>query len=316
MRSRFPLVIAGPTGSGKTAVAAELARLVNGEIISADSRQVYKYRDVGTNKAGAWDASRGLRVFEGVPQHLTDLIEPSRSFSAGDFVRLCREAMQRMEQEGKTPVITGGTGLYLKALIDGLAPVPERSEPVRRALSEKLQRLGKEYLYTELKAVDPASAEKNRGNPQRLIRALEVYELTGMPLSHWHAKTEAPSGRFLQFGLLWDREELYRTIYRRSAAMLSGGMIEETKRVLAMGYPKDCPGLKSLGYRYVVEYLEGKLGIDAVRKLLRHDTRRYAKRQMTWFRKDARIEWLSVKDADFDPRETAKQIFKKLSNLI
>lgn len=309
---RAVIVIAGPTGSGKTAVAAALARRLNGEIISADSRQVYTYLDVGTNKAGEWDPAAKLRYAGGIPQHLTDIIEPSGTFNAGEFARRAHGIIAGLQKEGKTPIVAGGTGLYVKALIDGLAPLPERDEKVRAALNKELERSGKEHLYERLKAVDPVSAEKNRGNPQRIVRALEVFELTGKPLSAWHGETKAPEGAFLQFGLAWERAELNAAIDRRSEDMLSSGMIDETKKVLSLGFPPDCPGLQSLGYRKMIEYLEGRVTREELALSLKTDTRQYAKRQMTWFKRDGRIDWIPVRAATFDPERAADIIFAKI----
>src|SRR5271157_1385950 len=164
------IVIVGPTASGKTAVAAALAKLLCGEIISADSRQVYKYLDIGTNKSGEWDKVRSARIFNGVAQYLADIVEPDEKFSAGDFAKLALKKIRQLRQKGKVPIIVGGTGLYIKALVDGLAPMPERNEEVRKNLQAKLAEKGLEYLYEKLKKVDPESAERNRHNPQRLIR--------------------------------------------------------------------------------------------------------------------------------------------------
>jgi len=280
------IVIAGPTGSGKTALALKLAGKLNCEIISADSRQVYKYLDVGTNKEISAD----------VPQYLTDIIEPDETFSAGQFVKLAEQAIKKIRDSGKRPLIVGGTGLYIKALIDGLAELPDRDEPLRRELNELLSERGKEYLYEKLKELDPVSAEKNRGNPQRLIRALEVHELTGVPISELHKNTKGSAETFLQFAINTGKEELYKRLDKRSAAMLESGMIEETKKVLDMGFAEDSPGLQGLGYRDTVRYLKHELTLDELRELLRTGNRRYAKRQLTWFKNDPRIKWLEAEN--------------------
>ena len=275
------IVIAGPTGSGKTALAAKLARKLNCEIISADSRQVYRHLDIGTNKE-----------FLSVPQHLIDIIEPDETFSAGQFVKRAEELILKIRSSGKRPMIVGGTGLYIKALIDGLAELPDRNEAIRRELNELLSERGKEHLYE--KEFDPVSAEANRGNPQRLIRAIEVFKLTGIPVSELHKKTKGSKEEFLQFALNTGKEELYHRIDARSAVMLESGMIEETKKVLEMGFPEDSPGLQGLGYRDTVRYLKNELTLDELRALLAAGNRKYAKRQLTWFKADARIKWLDA----------------------
>jgi tRNA dimethylallyltransferase len=290
------IVIAGPTGSGKTALAVKLARKLNCEIISADSRQVYKYLDVGTNKEGVWSEELGARAAEGVPQYLTDIIEPGDTFSAGQFVKRAGEFIKKIRGSGKRPLIVGGTGLYIKALIDGIAELPDRNEPLRQELNALLSKHGKEYLYDKLKKFDPVSAEKNRGNPQRLIRSLEVHELTGVPITELHKNTRGSNEEFLQFAVNTGREELYKRIDARSAAMLDSGMIEETKKVLDMGFGEDSPGLQGLGYRDAVRYLKNEITLDELRALLQAGSRRYAKRQLTWFKKDSRIKWLGAEN--------------------
>ncbi len=310
------IMLSGATGSGKTAVAAALAPLVNGEIVSADSRQVYRHLDIGTNKEGVWDEKKQARVVRGVPQHLTDIIDPSQHFSAGDFASRAETLLSTLQQEGKTPLIVGGTGLYLKALRDGLTPLPPRDEAIRRKLDEELRVQGREHLYRRLSAVDPSSAEKNRTNPQRLIRALEVFELTGTPLSLLQANGKtgettdagASARRFLHFNLSWPREELYERINARSREMLVSGMIEETERVLAMGYNDASPGLQGIGYRDIIRLLKGEINREELQAQLAQSTRNYAKRQVTWFRKDGRIRRIEVTRHTFVPEEIARYI--------
>jgi len=302
------IIIAGPTGTGKTAIAVEVARLTGGEIISADSRQVYKYLDIGTNKEGEWDSAQQLRVASGIPQHLTDLIDPSETFNAGDFAKQASSLIAQMRASGKLPIVVGGTGLYIKALVDGLAPMPRKDPAIRAELQAQLSTLGKEHLYNTLKSIDPEAAEKNRDNPQRMIRALEVYRLTGKPITELHRNTVPSPERFIQFGLLWNNEELSLRLDERCRKMLDSGMIEETREVVRKGYPAHSPGLEGIGYRDVISYLEGKLDRNSLETLMARDTRRYVKRQMTWFKRDERIRWLSVRAATFDPRIIAGQM--------
>ena len=310
------IVIVGPTASGKTLAAAALAKLVNGEIISADSRQVYKYLDIGTNKSGELNSEKSARIFKGVAQYLTDIAEPDEPFSAGDFAKLALEKIKQLKKEGKVPIVVGGTGLYIKALIDGLAPMPERNEEVRKKLQANLSEKGREYLYEKLKKVDPESAEKNRHNPQRLIRALEVYEVSGVPISRLQKQTVKPGEVFIQFGLDWPRDTIYRRIDRRAEEMLKSGMIEETKSILSKGVIETAEAFKGIGYRDVLDYLAGRIDRKDLGERLKQDTRRYAKRQLTWFRKDKRINWISLKEPAFSAEKTARSIFKVLDNLI
>ena len=228
------VVICGPTASGKTEIASSLCEIIGGEIISADSRQVYRLLDAGTNKSGVYNAVKSVReTTAGIPQYLTDLINPDEIFNAGDFSRETNKLINTIKNAGKVPVIVGGTGLYIKAVVSGLAPMPEKNDTIRDELKNILKERGIDDLYLKLKAVDPVSAEKNRSNPQRLIRALEIFRLTGKPISYWHSKTVKPEWTFVQFAPLWKREELFRNIDERSRTMLKYGMIEETKKVIS-----------------------------------------------------------------------------------
>ncbi|MBN1621759.1 MAG: tRNA (adenosine(37)-N6)-dimethylallyltransferase MiaA [Endomicrobiales bacterium] len=310
------IIITGPTGSGKTEISCELAKLINGEIISADSRQVYKYLDVGTNKTGIWDKKLNLRVIDNIPQYLTDILEPSQVFSAGDFADLANKIIKKIKNNNKVPIIVGGTGLYIKALVDGLAPTPKSDPEIRKEVNSELDKYGIEHLYLKLKSVDPQSAQKNRNNPQRLIRALEVYRLAGTPISELHKKTKPSKEKFLQFGLSWNRKELYNNLDNRSKNMLASGMIEETEKVLKMHFSGDCPALQGIGYSYIVKYLKGEIKREIMEETFKRDIRRYAKRQITWFKKDRRISWINLDNSSYNPALTAKKIMKKLSNLV
>lgn len=311
------IIIAGPTGSGKTDVAAEVVRLLGGgAVISADSRQVYRHLDIGTNKAGTWDEVRSVRVYHEIDQYLTDVIDPSATYSAGMFVESAIPLIRRIAAEGRIPVVAGGTGLYLTALVDGLAPLPQGDPRVRSRLAADLAAGGVEALYERLAAVDPVSAAKNRANPQRLLRAMEVYLLTGKPISELHAQQQKTDIPFIQFALEWPREELYRTIDQRASFMLAAGMVEETERALDLGYAADCPGLQGLGYKHIVQHIAGKMHYPVMEELFKRDTRRYAKRQMTWFRRDPRITWIPTNAATYDPASIAEKIIKIAQNLI
>jgi tRNA dimethylallyltransferase len=311
-----PIIITGPTASGKTSVAAALGKLVDGEIISADSRQVYRYLDVGTNKAGILDKEKKVRVVGGISQQLTDLINPDETFDAGGFVELAGSLIKKLKNSRKTPIIAGGTGLYIKSLIDGIISLPEKDTALREELKTKIEKNGRDYVYKKLLTVDPVSAEKNRQNPQRLIRAWEVYKLTGFPITYWHKKTVPSKEKFIQFALTWPREELYQNINQRSKDMLKNGMIDETKKVLKMGYGEKSPGFQSVGYRYIISYLNGEINYETLEELLSRDTRHYAKRQLTWFRGDTRINWIETNTKAFNPKIIAGKMLKMLPKLI
>ena len=303
------IIICGATASGKTAIASHLCREIQGEIISADSRQIYRHLDAGTNKSGTYDAEKRMRFTpEGVPQHLTDLLDPDEYFSAGDFVREALRIINELFEAGKTPVVTGGTGMYLRALVHGLAPMPERNDSIRLELKDTLKQHGVEYLCRELEKIDHVSAGKNGRNPQRIIRAIEVYRLTGKPISALQAATVKPKFKFVQFAADWSREDLNSNINNRAKAMLGSGMIEETRKALARGYGKSSPGLGSLGYGHVIDHVSGLISLEQTIDRVALDTRHYAKRQLTWFRKEADLRWIKTGKDLFIPSEIAAKI--------
>ncbi len=310
------LAIVGPTASGKTELGLRLAKEQNGEIISVDSRQVYKHLSVGTAKPrGKWYVVRGKETYvvDEVSYHLVDILDPAKSFSAADFVHLATEKVAEIRSRGKNPIFVGGTGLYFKALTEGLAPLPPADHAVRSRLKKEAEDKGRKTLHKRLAAVDPKAAAKIPvNNIQRLIRALEVYELTGKPISQWHkehssrASSPAVSGRGsmdsppvaagndvqLQFvGIDIDRAELIHRIEARCRTMIEEGMIEETQALLNRGYAEDCPALTGLGYPRIISMLKGTISKDDCLKLLIQDTRQYAKRQTTWFRHQLQVTW-------------------------
>jgi tRNA dimethylallyltransferase len=313
------LAIVGPTASGKTVLGLKLAREQDGEIISVDSRQVYKYLTVGTAKPrGEWSVERGTSfssrftlhasryLVDSIPYHLVDFLEPSQSFSAADFVKLATETVADVHSRGKTPIFVGGTGLYFKALTDGLAPLPPADLKIRNRLKQEAAEKGRGILHQRLVKVDPEAAKGiPANNIQRVIRALEVYEITGKPISEWHREhrlTQADAALSLRerdggeaklkfIGLDPGRAELIRRIEARCCAMVVEGMIEETDALLKQGFSETCPALSGLGYTRAIAYLKKKLSKEEFLKLLIQDTRQYAKRQMTWFRNQLPVTW-------------------------
>jgi tRNA dimethylallyltransferase len=288
------LAIVGPTASGKTALGLRLARDQNAEIISVDSRQIYQYLAEGTAKPrGEWIASR--YVVEGIPYHLVDFLDPKKHFSAAQFVQLAQEKVREIQARGKTVIFVGGTGLYFKALTEGLAQLPEASPDIRTRLNKEADRIGRVELHKRLMQVDPEAAAKiPANNIQRLIRALEVYEISGKPISVWHKEHQAnPAARLaLTFlGIDVPRAELNHRIEARCRTMIKDGMIEETEALLQKGFPDSCPALSGLGYPRVIAYLKGTLSKNDCLHLLSQDTRQYAKRQMTWFRRQLPVTW-------------------------
>lgn len=281
------LVVCGPTASGKTALALELARQFAIEVISADSRQVYRGMDIGTAKATE-DERRAT------PHHLLDVVDPDREFSVADFIRLAAAAVTRIRARRKLPVVVGGTGLYIQGLTEGLLAAPAGDRAVRdRLLALEGEQPGS--LYRRLAEVDPPLAERlSAGDLLRIVRALEVYLLTGRRLSEFqreHAFQERPYAT-LKIGLAPERETLYRRIDQRVERMLAAGLLAEAQMLLDRGYDPRLKALRTIGYREAILHLRGELSLDEAVFRIQRDTRRYAKRQLTWFRRDQSIIWV------------------------
>nr|AEQ20589.1 tRNA delta(2)-isopentenylpyrophosphate transferase [uncultured bacterium CSLF42] len=295
------LGVVGPTGSGKTSFGLQWARAHRGEIISADSRQLYRYLAIGTAKpAGTWTAAPPCYRVEGIPYHLVDFLNPDERFSAAEFARIAEAKIQEILNRGHTPILVGGTGFYFKALKEGLAPLPKAQPSIREELRALAERKGRPHLHSELAKVDPEAAVAiPANNLHRVIRALEVYRSTGKPISQWHrehaerkASAVAPSRFYRIIGLDPGKEILDQRLEQRCAEMITRGMIEETQEVLAKGYSRDCPALSGLGYPRVVAFLKDELSKQDMLQGLIQDTRQYAKRQRTWFRHQLQVdEW-------------------------
>jgi tRNA dimethylallyltransferase len=286
---RRVIVIAGPTCSGKTSVSIELSGHFPSEIISADSRQVYKLLTIGTAKPTDDELKR-------VKHHLINCFTPDVEYNASKFEMDSIALIEELLIAGKTPIVTGGSGLYIKALVDGIFNSADTDEELRAEYLEKRKNLGDEYLYEELKKVDPESASKMLPqNWKRVIRALEVFHLTGEPI--WklqkNYKRDINFG-FIQFGLNWKRELLYKRIEARVDTMIEQGLVEETQKVLAMGLSKELNSLNTVGYKEIISYLGNEITLERAVELIKRNTRRFAKRQMTWFRKDERIKWIDI----------------------
>ncbi len=293
---RKALAIVGPTASGKTKLSLIVAEKINGEIISADSRQIYKYMDIGTAKPTHEERRK-------IKHYFIDELEPNQEFNAGIFGEKGREIIEDIFSRGKVPIIVGGSGLYVKSLIDGFFEGPGADWELREILYNKANELGKEALYEELKRIDPASAEKiHPNNLKRIIRALEVYYITGKPISQIQQEIK-PEINFktVQIGLNWDRKKLYKRIEERVDKMIKDGLIEEVKKLRELGFDKNLNSLQTVGYKEVFDYLDGLISYDRMIYLIKRNSRRYAKRQLTWFRQDKRIIWLDVdENTDFN----------------
>lgn len=287
------IIIAGPTCSGKTALSIELARLLQGEIISADSRQVYKFLDIGTAKPTKSEMQTARH-------HLIDCFTPDTEYNASKFEMDSLSLIKEIISRGRTPVVAGGSGLYIRALADGIFNSVDTDEELRKELLLLRSERGDEYLYEELKKADPVSASKMLPqNWKRVIRALEVFKLTGEPI--WKLQEEYKRDveySFMQFGLNWKRDLLYSRIEKRVDDIIASGLVEETKRVLEMGYSKELNSLNTVGYKEIISYLNNEITLERGIELIKRNTRRFAKRQMTWFRKDERINWIEIESPE------------------
>jgi tRNA dimethylallyltransferase len=286
--SGSPLVaVVGPTGSGKSELALSIATELDGEIVNCDSLQVYRRLDIGTAKL-----LPGER--RGIPHHLLDVLEPDQVFTAGEYARAARPVLRDIAARGRLPVIAGGTGFYLRALIEGLFPGPARSETLRRRLAGR-EASHPGWLHRLIARYDPPSAARiHATDVQKLIRAAEVLLETRRPLSSWFAdRRDALEGfRVIKIGLDPPRAALYQRLDTRCARMFEGGLLEEVRGILKAGYPPDSKALQSHGYRQAVQVILGKMELGEALSYARRDTRRYAKRQWTWFRRERDIHWL------------------------
>ena len=287
MKSRL-LCLLGPTAVGKTEIAIQLAQRLNAEIVSVDSRQIYRQMDIGTAKPT-------LEEQQAARHHLIDCVDISQPFSVADYQALADAAIADIQSRGRRVLLVGGAGLYFRAIIDGLFEGPGADMALRKQLEQEVAQHGVDVLHERLRACDPESAERiHPNNVVRVIRALEVYALTGTPMSEhqqqWHQENQRYP--FIAFCLTMPRALLYRRIEQRVDIMLANGLLAEVESLLAAGYARDTAALRSFGYKELIAYLDRNCTyLEAVAQLKRN-TRRFAKRQLTWFRKDPRIEWI------------------------
>jgi tRNA dimethylallyltransferase len=282
------VVILGPTASGKSSLAIRLAQQLDGEILVCDSTQVYRHFDIGTAKVP-------LAERHGIAHRLIDLVEPNAIFTAGEYRRQALLALTEVSQRGKLPVLTAGTGLYLRALLEGLADAPERSEELRARLRAKAQLRGSEHLHRTLARLDPEIARRIAPrDTQKVIRAIEMRILAGKPVGEIHrAGRNSLEGYDVQkIGLSPPRAALYARIDARTVAMLSGGWLDEVRRLSSSGIPPDAKPFQFIGYPELLAHLAGRLTMEAAIKKIQLATRQFAKRQLTWFRKEPSVHWL------------------------
>ena len=301
------ICIAGPTASGKTALAVELAKELNGEVISCDSMQIYRGMDIGTAKPSREE-------MQGIPHHMLDVCDPTEDFSVSRYCDLATPILEDILSRGKTAIIAGGTGLYMDSLMKGndFAPIPATGH--REKLEARAQAEGIEPLLRELRAVDPEAAERSQGNLRRIVRALEVYCETGRTITEHNRQTQAVPPRYspLWLGLDFaERSELYRRIDLRVEMMLDMGLLEEIQSLLSSGIPEKATAMQAIGYKEFVDALAGRSTIDAAVAQVQQASRRYAKRQLTWLRRNEKMHWL-VRNTG----ETSEEILQKARQVI
>lgn len=291
---RLPIVlIAGPTGVGKTALSLELASRLSTEIVNADSMQVYRFMDIGTAKPSAEERAR-------TSHHLLDVVDPDEPFDAAAYAELAHRVIATLHIGGKIPLVVGGTGLYMKVLTRGICQGPEVDASLREALRLREQQEGIKPLHAELKRVDPVlGASLHPHDRQRILRALEVFQSTGRPLSDWQSAHRFEPALYptVKVFLTRSREELYRRIDRRVLDMMASGLLDEVRELLHRGYAPGLKPMQSLGYRQLVQHLVDGLPLETAVEEIQRDTRRYAKRQMTWFRADPEFHWMHADDS-------------------
>ena len=305
------VVIVGPTAVGKSRIAVEVAKVFETEVLTADSRQVYRGMDVGTDKPASEER-------QAVPHRLIDLVDPDESFNAGLYRRQAIDEIERLYRDCHLPLVVGGTGLYVRTLLKGLCDAPQADPIVREALRQEAEDQGYDRLYARLVEVDPvAAARLHPRDESKVIRALEVYQLSGRRMSEFqreHGFAERPFAA-LMIGLNRDRDMLYRRIEGRIDWQLAHGLIEETKRLLAQGYQRDSAAMKGLGYRQVAEHLAGEYDAAEMVRRFKRDTRRFSKRQMTWFRKEPGIQWLMIEESE-SVQHTATRVIEQVDRFL
>lgn len=290
MQKKPLVVLTGPTAVGKTKASIELAKSIGGEIISADSMQVYRYMDIGSAKISKEE-------MEGIPHYLVDVLDPREDFHVVKFQEMAKDAMEKIYSHGHIPILVGGTGFYIQALVYDIDFTNnDEDTSIRRKLEAFADQEGTAALHERLRKVDPKSAELiHANNKKRVIRALEFFEQTGKPISE-HNETEKAKESpydFRYFVLTDDRQRLYNRIDQRVDLMIEKGLVEEVKGLREMGCTKDMVSMQGLGYKEILEYLDGEISLEAAIYKIKRDTRHFAKRQLTWFRRERQVIWLN-----------------------
>ncbi len=288
MPEQYPgIIIIGPTASGKSRLGIHLAHRFNGEIVSCDALQLYRHMDIGTAKVTAEER-------KDVPHHMLDILNPDEEFSAGDYQESARRMLEDIRCRRHIPFVVGGTGFYLRALVEGLFDGPSRDKALRTRMRRIIERKGPEILHRALDKIDPLSAARiEKSDGDRIIRAYEIYRITGRPMSWWQQQPRNTlSGyRWLKIGIDIPRTTLYKKIENRVDEMFRTGLPDEVHSLLER-FPKNAPAFKAIGYRQTIEYLDGAMTLEQAIEETKKESRRYAKRQMTWFRRDPEIVWI------------------------
>ena len=303
-------VLVGPTGAGKTAVGVELARRNGAEIISADSRQIYRYMDIGTAKPTGEEQAAA-------PHHLIDIVDPDVRFSAGEYSRRARETMGELAGRGVPVLVVGGAGLYVKSLVEGLFEGPQIPPELRKSLAEGYRSRSSDELHARLKEIDPASAGRiHQNDRQRIERALEVHDATGKTLTSWFERPVQSRIREMRLiGLQRDRAALYARIDARVEKMMDSGFEAEVRGLMDRGYDSETHALATFGYAEMLSCIRGELGTEEAVSTIKQRTRQYAKRQLTWFRQNRKINWIQVDDEE-EPADTCEKVIDTCPELL
>ena len=309
MEKRPLIILTGPTAVGKTKASIGLAKAVGGEIISADSMQVYRKMDIGSAKITKEE-------MDGVPHYLVDVLDPSEEFNVVRFQKMAKDALERIYANGHIPIIVGGPGFYIQALLYDIDFTEEKeNSSVRKELEAFAAQHGAEKLHEMLREIDPKSAETiHANNVKRVIRAIEYYRQTGKKISEHNEEErqkESPYN-FAYFVLMDDREHLYDRIEKRIDLMLKDGLLDEVKALKEEGYTKDMVSMQGLGYKEILDYLNGNLTLEEAIYILKRDTRHFAKRQITWFRRERDVIWIPKNEFDYDEEKILKKMLQVL----
>ena len=301
------ICVVGPTASGKTALAVELAKYTDGEVVSCDSMQIYRRLSIGTAKPT-------VEEMQGIPHHMIDICEPDEDFSVGRYVEMATPIVEDILRRGKTCIIAGGTGLYVDNLIKGGEFAPTPATGCREKREARLQSEGLDALIAELRQIDPVALEKSQNNPRRIIRALEVWQETGETITAHNERTQSIPPKFdpLWIGIDYvNRQELYDRIDLRVRLMVKDGLLEEIREILSSGIPEKCTAMQAIGYKEFIDAMAGRSTIEEAIAQVQLSSRRYAKRQLTWFRRNEKIHWLRR-----EPGQCAEEIFSAARRIV